>query len=164
MARIVPKIKQTSGGDLQGGSLVRSNGRVYTGPYVQNYLGEYFTGQFLDKSSQPLTLFYPEDTLELTPLPFFVYYYVEITERVREKGYLTRYFIQDGVNGRVKEVSENNYRRGKQEGGANYHFYHCTWYLSQTGEEKNRRSIEEGEKVIKGIGRQVLKSPSQFVS
>lgn len=162
--KYTPKIKQISNPDLGEGVLYLENGRPYRGPYVQDSAGNLYTGGYITETSKPLVVIYPEDGLEFQTQENFVVFYPKLTEDIKNRGYFTRYFLQDPISKRIKEVSKESYQRERREVKTqSFLFYECTWYLSSKLTWRNEKAIEEGEKIMKSIGNQVLKSPLQFV-
>lgn len=159
-----PRIKQKTNPDLGEGTLRLENGRPYQGPYVQDSMGNLYTGEYISETSKPLVIVYPEGTSEFQLESNFVVYYPKLNQEIRERGYFTRYFLQDPISKRIKEVSKESYQRERREVKTqSFLFYECTWYLSSKLTWRNEKAIEEGEKIMKSIGNQVLKSPLQFV-
>lgn len=159
-----PRIKQIVNPDLGEGVLYLENGRPYRGPYVQDGVGNLYTGEYISETSQPLTIIYPEGTSELAPEENFIVYYPKPNSEIKQRGHFERYFLQDPITKRIKEVSKESYQREKLLFKKQpYLFYYCMWYTVREMTWKNEKAIEEGEKTMKGIRNQVLKSPLQFV-
>ena len=76
----IPKIRQTPGADLEGGSLFTEEGRPYFGPYTQDVVGNFYTGEYITVTSKPLYRVFPEGDLELRPQENFLVFYPKITE------------------------------------------------------------------------------------
>ena len=160
----IPKILQTVGADLEGASLYTLEGKPYTGPYTQDAAGNLYTGRYITTDSRPLIKTFPEGDYELPPEDTFVVHYPRVTEKEREVGYMDRYFLQHPVTKRIKEVSKENFRLEKKaEKTQPYLSYHCVWYLSEKLIRRNEKAIEEGEKILHGIGDQVLRTPLQLI-
>lgn len=159
-----PRIRQVTNPDLGGGTLYLENGRPYQGPYVQDSAGNLYTGEYISETSKPLVVVYSEGTLEPKPEDTFIVHYPKPSLEEKQRGYFERYFLQNPVTKRIKEVSKESYQKEKlMYRKQPYLSYYCMWYIKRELSWKNEKAIEEGEKIMKSIGNQVLKSPLQFV-
>jgi len=135
--------------DLRSDSQKYGKGARSTGPNVAN--GQLAAKLFISEPVQPS----PQDY---------------------EKGTFPRYFCKDARTGKIIEVGIDNYKALKSQSKLNRRTLKIEWYVTGNPEDeiingylhpgtkaKNLDVIAQAEKVLPGIGEQILKDPSQFV-
>lgn len=172
----LPKHKQAAKDKLKelGGSLIDpKTGLNFNGKFIQDFLGRFFKGDTLSKDSEPLE--YVEEDHGEGDSRFY-------TERVQpspsdyEKGVLKRYFCKDSTTNKIIEVGQEKYKLLKKQGKLHRRTIRIEWYITGNPEDeimngylypgtkaKNQDVINKAEKILPGIGTQILKDPSQFV-
>ena len=162
----IPKTKQKIGAPLDGGSLTdKKTGKVYSGLYVQDYLGKYYKGTNIGPDSEEL-LYSRSDSASdggMKTVTNLYHHYITPSTSDYEKGYYTRYFIKDDISKLIKEVDQLTYSLEFQANKTYRKTYQLVWFLSKKDIKKNERAIEEAEKALPTIHHQILKSPEQFV-
>lgn len=147
-------------------------GSPYTGPIVQDFLGN------LLKGSNPFTATATlRDTgSEVQPDDNFKNHYVQPTAKDYERGLFLRYFAKDSRTGKIVELNKESYLKEKTDNKLYRRAIKLEWYLNGPLEDqtigqykypgtrsKNRDVIAQAEKQLSGIGEQILKDPGQFV-
>ena len=177
----LPKHKQAAKDKLNelGGSLTDPlTGLNFNGKFIQDYLGRFFKGDKLTKNSEPLE-YVPEDHSSQKTSRFdtrFVTEFVSPSTADYNKGVLKRYFCKDSRTNKIIEVGTEKYKLFKQESKLYRRVIRIEWYITGEAEDqiidgylypgtkaKNQDVINKAEKILPGIGAQILKDPSQFV-
>lgn len=172
--KFIPKIKQIIGGKIPGILKDPISGLKYNGPFVQDFLGNFFKGTKITKDSKPLE-FVPNEQLAQETLGL-VNEYRTPSPKEYEKGEFIRYFVKDGRSGIVVEVGKDQYLRERRRNKLYRRTLKVLWYVTGEPEDqvingylypgtkaKNQDVINQAEKELSGIGEQILKDPSQFV-
>ena len=102
--------------------------------------------------------------------------FVTPNEAQYEKGAFPRYFVKDGRTGKIIEVDQDKYNTQKKENKLYRRVLRIEWYITGNPEDeiingylypgtkaKNQDVINQAEKILPGIGEQILKDPGQFV-
>lgn len=159
----IPKSKQKVNAPLDGGTLYDvKTGTVYTGMYVKDYLGNYYKGDNITGISERLE-YVPVESNPVTGNNTFLHYYIKPTSDDYVRGSFIRYFIKDVVTNLVKEVPQIIYLTEEKLQKPYRKSIQIEWYLAKRDIFKNRKAIEEAEKILPSISQQILRSPEQFV-
>lgn len=169
----LPKSKQKAGGKPPGKLVDPKTGLAFLGAFVKDHLGNFFKGSKITSKSQPLELI-PEDTED--PKSTFVNVKRTPSEKDYTKGSFTRFFAKDGRTGKVVELDKEKYLDQRKQGKLYRRTLKIEWYVTGDPEDqiingylypgtkaKNQDVINQAEKILPGIGEQILKDPSQFV-
>jgi hypothetical protein len=172
--KFIPKIKQIIGGKIPGILKDPLTGLTFNGPFVQDFLGNFFKGTKITKDSKPLE-FVPDEQLAQQTLGL-VNEYRSPTPVEYSKGLFIRYFVKDGRSGIVVEVGKDQYLRERKQNKLYRRTLKVQWYVTGDVEDKiingyiypgtrakNQDVIDQAEKELPGIGQQILKDPTQFV-
>lgn len=170
----LPKIKQKVGGKIAGKLMDLKTGRPFNGAFVQDFKGNFFKGTKVTSESEPLE-FVPDDKGAEESLGVKSYFPNPSPDDYT-KGTVARYFIKDGRTGKIVEIDRKTYLIQKQEKKLYKKLLKVFWYISGDPEDqiingykypgvkaKNQDVINQAEKVLSGIGNQVLRDTSQFV-
>ena len=174
----LPKHKQAAKDKLKevGGSLIDpKTGLNFNGKFIQDFLGRFFKGDTLSKDSEPLE-YVEEDHAEGGGDERFITQRVIPSAADYEKGILKRYFCKDSRTNKIIEVGSEKYKKLKKESKLYRRVIRIEWYIKGDPEDqiingylypgtktKNQDVINKAEKILPGIGAQILKDPSQFV-
>ncbi len=155
-----------------GDEFLKPDGSYYIGPYVETYKGNFYEGKEFTSNSKKLI-----DTRSLNEfnqnVASFTNSNITPTEKDYEKGIFIRYIVQDKRNNEIVEVTKEKYINLSKQ---NYtRSVTIEWILSQPLEDinkgpyiyfgarsQNKESVDEAEKVIKGIS-QFIFNYGQFV-
>jgi len=176
----VPKHKQEEVKATAEQFLDAATGLPHIGPVIKDFLGNFFKGS----SSADIK---PENALkqrdadaateaslarEIGATP----HYPKPTAKDFEKGSLKRYFVKDGRSGKILELNDSEYKRMKKEKKLYKRTLRIEWYITGEAEDtiingykypgtksKNQDVINQAEKILPGIGAQILKDPGQFI-
>ena len=158
----------------KAGEFIDKLGKSVAGNVIKDFLGRTFKG------SSPSGI-NPDDALipvKKEP-PVDKKFASEIndpTYKDYQKGLFMRYFIKDSRNGKIIEVTKKTYIAEKKEGKVYRRLLKIEWYITGSKEDqlinnflhpglksKNQDVITQSEKVLVGIGAQILKDPGQFI-
>jgi len=169
----LPKSKQKKGGKIAGKLLDPKSGLPFLGKFVADHLGNFFKGDKITSKSKPLE-FVPADVED--PKSNFVNVRRTPSAKDYAKGTFTRFFAKDGRTGKVVEFDKEKYLAQKKEGKLYRRTLKIVWYVTGNPEDeiingflypgtkaKNQDVIDQAEKILPGIGDQILKDPGQFV-
>lgn len=108
----VPKMKFLSGLFARLGLFTLPNGGSYEGPYHQNELGQFMTGDSPSPDSQVL-IENPEELTDdqIQELEFFSSIENLPTPEDYKTGFMNRYFLKNTITGKIIEVDENFYNQ-----------------------------------------------------
>lgn len=108
----VPKMKFLSGLFARLGLFTLPNGASYEGPYHQNELGQFMTGDSPSPDSQVL-IENPEELTDdqIQDLEFFSSIENLPTPEDYKTGFMNRYFLKNTITGKIIEVDENFYNK-----------------------------------------------------
>ena len=147
-------------------------GSPYTGPIVQDFLGNLLKGANPFTASNTLKNA-SEDT---QPDDNFKNHYPQPTSKDYERGIFLRYFAKDSRSGKIVELNKESYLKEKADNKLYRRAIKLEWYINGPAEDqvmgqykypgtrsKNQDVIKQAEKQLPGIGEQVLKNPIQFV-
>ncbi len=174
----LPKHKQKAKDKLQGILKDLKSGETYNGPFVKDFLGNFTKGSKYSSKAEPLK-FVPEwkelesDSQQGVPISTA---FKKPSEADYQKGTFKRFFVKQSNIGKVTEVDSNSYKALKKEGKLTRRVIQIEWYVTGNPEDeiidgylypgtkaKNQDVIDQAEKLLPGIGSQILKDPSQFV-
>lgn len=169
----LPKSKQKKGGKPAGKLIDPKSGLPFLGKFVMDHLGNFFKGDKITSKSQSLE-FIPGE--EEDPKSSFVNVRRSPSAKDYAKGSFTRFFAKDGRTGRVVELDKEKYLDQKRQGKLYRRTLKIEWYVTGNPEDeiingylypgtkaKNQDVINQAEKILPGIGEQILKDPGQFV-
>lgn len=176
----LPKHKQVAKEKLKelGGSLLDpKTGLRFAGKFIQDHLGNFIKGDKVTKDAEPLEYVPPSDISEAGKYDTrFISQLVEPSANDYQKGSLARYFCKDSRTNKIIEVSTERYKELKKESKLYRRVLRIEWYITGEPEDqiingylypgtkaKNQDVINQAEKILPGIGEQILKDPSQFV-
>ena len=173
----LPKIKQVKNAKPPGKLIDPATGLAFTGKFVQDLLGRFFKGDTITKDSQPLDVAPFEDELEAGKYGSdFVNKVVKPSEKDYEKGLFDRFFAKDARTGKIIELDKPTFNEFKSQGKLYRKILRIQWYVTGDPEDqiingylypgtkaKNQDVINQAEKILPGIGEQILKDPGQFV-
>lgn len=173
----LPKSKQKSGGTPDGNLVDPATGAKYLGKFVQDFLGNFFKGDKITSESKPLELIPFSDHSESGKYKnTLVMTYPKPSQSDYDKGSIERFFAKDSRNGKIVELNKTRYLDIKKEGKNIYRILKIEWYITGSKEDtivngylypgtasKNQDVINQAEKIIPGIGKQILKDPTQFI-
>lgn len=176
----LPKHKQVAKEKLKelGGSLVDpKTGLKFTGKYIQDFLGNFIKGDKVTKNAEPLQYIPPSDESEAGKYKnSFISTKIQPSENDYSKGTLSRYFCKDSRTNKIIEVNLEKYKELKKESKLYRRVLRIEWYITGEPEDqiingylypgtkaKNQDVINQAEQILPGIGKQILKDPSQFV-
>jgi hypothetical protein len=173
----LPKIKQIKNAKPPGNLIDPLTGLRFTGKFVQDLLGNFFKGDNITADSKPLQLVPFDNQADAEKYGSdFINIPVKPSEKDYEKGLFDRFFAKDGRTGRIIELDKPTYSKFKSEGKLYRKILRIQWYVTGEPEDqiingylypgtkaKNQDVINQAEKILPGIGEQILKDPSQFV-
>mgnify|MGYP003148433971 FL=1 len=157
------------------GAFSLPGGGSFAGGLIKDFLGRAFKG------SSPAGLDAEKDQLiDLgTTAPVDKQFVTQLNppnSKDYAKGSFARFFIKDSRNDKIIEVKKDSYRAEKDEGKLYRRILRIEWYvtgplkdqlingyLHPGTESKNQDVINQAEKILPGIGAQILKDPGQFV-
>lgn len=170
----IPKHKLKVGGKIPGKLVDPKTGRQYLGKFVQDHKSNYWKGEQVTRKSEPLILV--RDIKAEEKALGFKTVYVKPSSEDYIKGEFIRYFVGDSRTKRVIEVDKPKYLEQRKESKLYRKTMKLIWYITGSIEDqiingyvypglkvKNTDVITQAEKVLPGIGKQVLTDPSQFV-
>lgn len=165
------KYKKTTG--VGKNLLDTTTGRIYTGPVIQDYLGNYLKGDNPYTAEDVLIPTFRSSSIRETPIQF---YYIQPTEQDYQVGSFIRYFVKDSRDGKIVELNYNAYLNELENIKPYRKAIKIEWYISGELEDKkignyiypgikskNLDVIKQAELELPGIGEQILKDPGQFV-
>jgi len=172
----LPKVRQIVGGKIPGILKDPATGLKFNGKFVRDFLGNFFKGDKITSESKPLELVpFTEEQAERSNSDFYSDF-VTPNEAQYEKGAFPRYFVKDGRTGKIIEVDQDKYNTQKKENKLYRRVLRIEWYITGNPEDqiingylypgtkaKNQDVINQAEKILPGIGEQILKDPGQFV-
>ena len=170
----IPKHKQVVNPPLDGKLVYPDTQQLYTGEYVRDYRGNYYQGTDASFNTNVLE-FIPNnpdtrsevlDNSHRTP-----------EDSDYEKGTFTRYFVKDRRNNQIIEVDKDRYMLERREKKIYRTIHKLDWIITGMIDDfmfpngytypgvasRNKEIVEAAEKVLPGIGTQVLFNTSQFV-
>lgn len=173
----IPKSKQKAGGKLDGSLIDPKTGAAFTGKFVKDFLGRFFKGDKIDSKSQPLEFVpFSDETEAVKYGSDFVSVFIQPSQDDYNKGSISRFFVKDSRSGRIIEIDKEKYNTQKKENKLYRRVLRIEWYITGNPEDeiingflypgtkkKNQDVINQAEKVLPGIGEQILKDPQQFV-
>ena len=172
----LPKSKQKKGGKPEGKLIDPKTGLQFAGKFVMDFLGNFFKGDKITSKSEPLE-FVPFTAAEAgTSETSFVSVYNPPSEKDFAKGTYPRFFVKDARNSKIIELDKNRYDLMRREDKRYRKVLRIEWYITGNPEDemingylypgtkrKNQDVINQAEKILPGIGEQILKDPAQFV-
>lgn len=173
----IPKSKQKKGAKPEGNLVDPATGLKFNGKFIQDFLGNFFKGDKITSNSKPLTLvpFSNVDDAEKYGSNF-VSSIVTPTAEAYLKGVFTRFFCKDSRSNKIIEMTKDRYLAEKKDKKLYRRVIKIEWYVTGNPEDeiingylypgtksKNQDVINQAEKLLPGIGEQILKDPSQFV-
>lgn len=150
-------------------------GAPYVGPVIKDFLGRIFKGSSPSNAKEELvsTNVDGENTDDLIG---FNRFYPKPDPAAYSKGLLDRFFLKDSRTGKIIELSKEDYLKSKKKSKLYTKSIKIVWYITGNPEDeiingylypgtkaKNQDVINQAEKILPGIGAQILKDPSQFV-
>lgn len=179
----LPKHKQAAKDKLKelGAQLFDpKTGLPFNGDFIQDFLGNVFKGKKFKKTSEPLDVVNSDivsDSIKYGGLNGgFVSKPISPSPQDYEKGLLPRFFCKDSRTGKIIEIDSQGYNQLKKESKLYRRVLRIEWYVTGNPEDeiidgylypgtkaKNQDVIDQAEKILPGIGEQILKDPSQFV-
>lgn len=173
MARI-PKHKQVINPVIDGILVNPTTKVVYRGPYVRDYRQRYYEGteaSFNDKllefiPNNPDTSAEELDNAHRMP-----------TEADYDRGVFERFFVKDRRNNKIVEIDKDRFTKERTAKKIYRVTYKLNWIIKGRIDDytfdngysypgvasRNKELIRIAEKVVPGIGQQVLFNPKQFV-
>jgi len=174
----LPKHKQKAKDKLEGILKDLKTGATYNGPFVRDFLNKFTKGSTYSGKATPLE-FVPQwtelesDSDDGVPIATT---FRQPSEADYQKGTFKRFFVKQSNTGKVTEIDGDIYKALKKEGKLNRRVIQIEWYVTGNPEDeiidgylypgtkaKNQDVIDQAEKLLPGIGDQILKDPSQFV-
>ena len=170
----IPLHKQVVNPPIDGRLVYPDTKQLYTGEYVRDYRGNYYQGTEASFNTDLLE-FIPNnpdrptevlDNAHRTP-----------QESDYEKGTFRRYFVKDRRNNQIIEVDKTRYDLERKERKIYRITHQLDWIISGRIQDytfengytypgvaaRNQLIVDAAEKVLPGIGQQVLFNTSQFV-
>ena len=172
----LPKVRQIVGGKLQGTLKDPISGLKFLGKFVKDFKGNYFKGESITSKSKPLEFVPFTDEEAKRSNSDFYSDFVQPDPQAYEKGLFDRFFVKDGRTGKIIEINRDKYTTQKKERKLYRKVLRIQWYITGNPEDeiingylypgtkaKNQDVINQAEKILPGIGEQILKDPGQFV-
>lgn len=173
----LPKHKQVKGGKVDGNLVDAKTGAKYLGKFVADHRGNYYKGSEVTPTAAKLILVPFSDESEAAKYgATFVSYFPKPTDEDYQRGLLVRYFAKDTRNGKIYEINKKRFILFKREAKTSIKILKLEWYITGDPEDqtikgyvypglkaKNADVVKQAEKIIPGIGRQILKDKGQFV-
>ena len=169
----LPKSKQKKGGKPPGKLIDPKTGLAFLGKFVMDHLGNFFKGDKVTSKSEPLELVADEEADK--KLGFFNVQR-KPSDKDYTKGSFDRYFAKDSRTGKIIELDKEGYLAQRKESKLYRRTIKIIWYVTGNPEDeiingylypgtkaKNQDVINQAEKLIPGLGAQILKDPGQFV-
>ena len=103
-------------------------GNKYTGPAIQDHLGNFYKGKKLDENSEPL-IFVPDKPEKDSSKEIFNRYYSP-DDKDYQKGKIKRYFVKDIPSNKVSELDKESYLKQQQENKPYRKFLSIDWLVS----------------------------------
>lgn len=161
-------------------------GLPFRGDFIQDFLGRVFKGKKLSKNSEPLEVRYPDTQSDRAKYGSvisvggsqrpFISEPVKPSPKDYESGKFPRHFSKDSRTGKIIEITPEIFKALKKEKKLYRRTLKIEWYVTGNPEDeiingykypgtkaKNQDVIDQAEKILPGIGEQILKDPSQFV-
>ena len=179
----LPKHKQKSTEEIGGILKDLLTGQKYNGPAIRDFLGNFYKGSGKDgkeykSDADPLEYVPTWEELEsdsITGVPI-VKTFDTPTSLDYKKGSFERYFVKEANSGKITEVNNKTFKALKKEGKFNRRVIRIVWYITGNPEDeiingylypgtkaKNQDVINQADKILPGLGDQILKDPGQFV-
>ena len=173
----LPKHKQVKGGKVDGTLVDAKTGAKYLGKFVADHQGNYYKGEVVSpKADKLLVVPHAHDAEAGKYKAAFVSHFPKPKDKDYQRGVLVRYFVKDIRNGKIYEVNKQRFIHFKREAKTSVRILKLEWYIKGNPEDevikgyiypglkaKNADVVKQAEKIIPGIGRQLLKDKSQFV-
>ena len=170
----IPKHKLKVGGKVPGKLLDAKTKRQYLGEFVRDHKNNYYKGTEVTSKSEKLILQRDEAAIEKATRLRTVYRKPSAEEYA--KGEFIRYFIMDSRSRRIIETDKPAYLAERKEKKRYRKTMKLIWYIKGNPEDqvingflypgikaKNQDVVNQAEKVLPGIGKQVLFDLAQFV-
>ena len=170
----IPKHKLKVGGKIAGKLIDPKTKRNFLGKFVQDHKGNFYKGETITSKSEPLEFI--ADDKEAEKALGLVTSYRKPTPEDYGKGIFERYFVKDAPTGRVIEVDKQTYLQQTKANKIYRKTLKIGWYVNGPVDDeikngylypgaraKNEDVINQAEKILSGIGKQVLKDPTQYV-
>lgn len=174
----LPKHKEKAKDAINGKLKDLKTGLPFNGKFIRDFLGNFYKGDKFSASSEKLH-FEPEwNDLESDSrfgIPIKTAF-VKPSEEDYSKGTISRFFVKEANTGKITEVDTATYKALRKEGKIYRKVLRIEWYITGNPENeiingynypgtkaKNQDVINQAEKILPGIGEQILKDPSQFV-
>jgi len=174
----LPKHKEKAKDAIGGKLKDLKTGLPFNGKFIRDFLGNFYKGDKFSASSEKL-LFEPDwndiesDSRFGIPIKTA---FIKPSENDFAKGILSRYFVKEANTGKITEVDTETYKALRKEGKIYRKVLKIEWYITGNPEDeiingflfpgtkaKNQDVINQAEKILPGIGEQILKDPGQFV-
>ena len=174
----LPKHKQKAKDKLGGILKDLKSGATYNGPFIKDFLGNFIKGNTYKAKAEPLQFVPTWTELESDSIEGVnvVRKFTEPSPADYQKGTFKRFFAKQANNGKITEIDGETYKALKKEGKLTIRVIQIEWYVTGNPEDeiidgylypgtkaKNQDVIDQAEKLLPGIGDQILKDPSQFV-
>lgn len=177
----VPKHKQEEVKATAEQFINAATGLPHIGPVIKDFLGNFFKG------SSPADI-KPENALaqrDATEADAELYaqemgvkpFYPKPSPKDLEKGAIKRFFVKDGRSGKIVEINNTDFKSQKAQKKLYKKVLRIEWYITGEPEDKiingykypgtkskNQDVINQAEKILPGIGKQILKDPGQFIA
>lgn len=174
----LPKHKQKAKEELKGILQDLKSGASYNGPFIRDFLDNFTKGNKYSSKAEPLNFVPTWNELESDTdggVPIATVFR-QPSEIDYQKGTFKRYFVKQSNTGKITEIDSNGYKALKKEGKLTRRVILIEWYVTGNPDDeiidgylypgtkaKNQDVIDQAEKLLPGIGEQILKDPSQFV-
>lgn len=171
----VPKMKFLSGLFARLGLFTLPNGGSYEGPYHQNELGQFMTGDSPSPDSQVL-IENPEELTDdqIQELEFFSSIENLPTPEDYKTGFMNRYFLKNTITGKIIEVDENFYNQDSRSKELYIQKLIIKWVISKPVKDvfnqgyvfegaatRNQKAVMKANLEMKGIANYIV-NYSQF--
>lgn len=147
-------------------------GNKYTGPAIQDHLGNFFKGKKLDENSEPL-IFVPDKKEEDSSKEIFNRY-TSPNDKDYQKGKMKRYFVKDIPSNKVSELDKDSYLKQQKENKPYRKFLSIDWlvsgliddttiagYSAEGIKSKNQKALDDAESLLPGL-KNVVTDAGQF--
>lgn len=174
----LPKHKQKSTEEIGGILKDLLTGQVYNGPSIRDFLGNFYKGKQYKSDAEQLEFVPTWEEIESDSdggVPIARSFETPSSTDY-QKGTFTRYFVKEANSGKITEVNNKTFIALQKEGKFNRRVIKIVWYITGNPEDeiingylypgtkaKNQDVINQAEKLLPGIGAQILKDPGQFV-
>lgn len=174
----LPKHKEKAKDAIGGKLKDLKTGLPFNGKFLRDFLGNFYKGDKFSAASEKLHFEPDWNDIESDSrfgIPITTAF-VKPSQEDYIKGIIGRFFVKEANTGKITEIDASAYKALRKEGKIYRKVLKIEWYITGNPEDeiidgflypgtkaKNQDVINQAEKILPGIGEQILKDPAQFV-